>query len=174
MMRALELLNYLGALDDDGNITTIGHHMSELPLDPQLAKMLLVAPDYSCSNEVLTIVAMLSVPNVFMRPKEAAKAADEAKSQFAHAEGDHLTLLNAYIAYKQAGEGTDWCYENFINFRSMQSADSVREQLGRLLKKMGIPLVSTDFDSHEYFVNIRRALTAGLFMQVAHLQRQEA
>lgn len=172
MMRALELLNYLGALDDDGNITTIGHHMSELPLDPQLAKMLLVAPDYSCSNEVLTIVAMLSVPNVFMRPKEAAKAAEEAKSQFAHAEGDHLTLLNAYIAYKQAGEGKDWCYENFINFRSMQSADSVREQLGRLLKKMGIPLVSTDFDSHEYFVNIRRALTAGLFMQVAHLQRQ--
>jgi pre-mRNA-splicing factor ATP-dependent RNA helicase DHX15/PRP43 len=172
MMRALELLNYLGALDDDGNITSIGHQMSELPLDPQLAKMLLVSPDYGCSNEMLTIVAMISVPNVFMRPKEAAKAADEAKAQFAHADGDHLSLLNAYLAYKQSGESKEWCYDNFVNYRSMQSAGSVRDQLERLLKKMKLPLVSSDMNSMEYFSGIRRALTAGLFMQVAHLQRQ--
>lgn len=71
---------------------------------------------------MLSIVALLSVPNVFMRPKEAAKAADEAKAQFAHADGDHLSLLNAYHAYKQSGEAKDWCYDNFINYRSMQSA----------------------------------------------------
>jgi pre-mRNA-splicing factor ATP-dependent RNA helicase DHX15/PRP43 len=52
MMRALELLNYLGALDDEGNMTQVGHKMSELPLDPQLAKLLLVSPEYNCSNEV--------------------------------------------------------------------------------------------------------------------------
>lgn len=52
MMRALELLNYLGALDDDGNLTNLGHKMSELPVDPQLAKMLLTSPEYNCSNEV--------------------------------------------------------------------------------------------------------------------------
>lgn len=51
--------------------------MSELPLDPQMAKMVLASPDYGCSNEILTIVSMLSVPQVFMRPKEAAKRADE-------------------------------------------------------------------------------------------------
>ena len=84
MMRALEQLNYLGALDDDGNMTQLGHKMSELPLEPQLAKMLLISPEFSCSNEMLSIVAMISVNNVFMRPKEAAKAADEAKAQFAH------------------------------------------------------------------------------------------
>jgi pre-mRNA-splicing factor ATP-dependent RNA helicase DHX15/PRP43 len=172
MMRALELLNYLGALDDDGNITSIGHQMSELPLDPQLAKMLLVSPDYDCANEMLTIVAMLSVPNVFMRPKEAAKAADEAKAQFAHADGDHLSLLNAYQAYKQNGEGKEWCYDNFINLRSMQSAESVREQLARILKKMGVTLVSGDLDAYDYYLNLRKCLTAGLFMQVAHLQKQ--
>lgn len=52
MMRALEQLNYLGALDDEGNLTQLGQQMSEVPLDPPLAKMLLVSPDYNCSNEV--------------------------------------------------------------------------------------------------------------------------
>lgn len=61
MMRALELLNYLGALDDEGNMTQMGHKMSEMPLDPQLAKLLLASPEYKCSNEVRKncIVAML-------------------------------------------------------------------------------------------------------------------
>ncbi len=53
MMRALEQLNYLGALDDEGNLTKLGHQMSEVPLEPQLAKMLLISPDYNCSNEVI-------------------------------------------------------------------------------------------------------------------------
>ncbi|KAJ1438813.1 DEAH-box nuclear pre-mRNA splicing factor [Ochromonadaceae sp. CCMP2298] len=172
MMRALEELNYLGALDDEGAITPMGHKMSEMPLEPQLAKMLLVSPDFQCSNEMLSIVALLSVPNVFMRPKEAAKAADESKAQFAHTDGDHLSLLNAYHAYKQAGSSKDWCWENFINFRSMQSCESVREQLARIMTKLRLPLLSTDFNSADYYSNIRRCLTSGLFMQVAHLQKQ--
>lgn len=82
MMRALEQLNYLGALDDEGSITPMGHKMSEMPLEPQEAKMLLISPDYKCSNEILSIAALLSVPNIFMRPKEAAKAADEGILSF--------------------------------------------------------------------------------------------
>ena len=62
LMRALELLNYLGALDDDGNLTQVGTVMSEFPLDPQLAKMVCVSPQFKCANEILTITAMLSVP----------------------------------------------------------------------------------------------------------------
>ena len=71
--------------------------MSELPLDPQLAKMILVSPDYGCSSEIVTIVAALSVPQLFMRPREAAKLADEAKAQFTNQDSDHITLLNAYF-----------------------------------------------------------------------------
>ena len=59
-MRALELLNYLAALDDEGNLTPLGGIMAEFPLDPQLAKMLIVSPELKVSNEVLTITAMLS------------------------------------------------------------------------------------------------------------------
>lgn len=59
-MRALELLNYLAALDDDGNLTDLGSVMSEFPLDPQLAKMLIASCSHNCSNEILSITAMLS------------------------------------------------------------------------------------------------------------------
>ncbi|XP_047090436.1 probable pre-mRNA-splicing factor ATP-dependent RNA helicase DEAH3 isoform X3 [Lolium rigidum] len=60
LMRALEVLNYLGALDDEGNLTPLGEMMSEFPLDPQMSKMLVISPKYNCSNEILSVSAMLS------------------------------------------------------------------------------------------------------------------
>ena len=95
------LLNYLAALDDDGNLTELGAIMAEFPLDPQLAKMLIASCENNCSNEILSITAMLSVPQCFVRPNEAKKAADDSKLRFAHIDGDHLTLLNVYHAFKQ-------------------------------------------------------------------------
>ena len=59
-MRALELLNYLGALDDNGDLTSLGSMMAEFPLDPQLAKMVIASCDHNCSNEILSVTAMLS------------------------------------------------------------------------------------------------------------------
>lgn len=59
-MRALELLNYLAAIDDNGELTELGSMMAEFPLDPQLAKMVIASCDYNCSNEILSITAMLS------------------------------------------------------------------------------------------------------------------
>ena len=171
LMRALELLNYLGALDDDGNLTEVGKVMSELPLDPQLAKMVVASPQFRCSNEVLSITALLSVPNVFVRPRDAMRAADEAKARFAHVDGDHLTLLNVYHAYKQNNGDSSWCFDNFINARAVQSCDSIRTQLVRLCTRFNVRLVSTDFASRDYYANIRKAITAGFFMQVAHLER---
>jgi pre-mRNA-splicing factor ATP-dependent RNA helicase DHX15/PRP43 len=171
LMRALELLNYHGALDDEGDMTDIGYKMAEMPLDPQLAKLLLASPDYNCSNEVLSIIACLSVPSIFMRPKEAAKQADEAKAQFANAESDHITILNAYNAYLQAGKNKDWCWDNFLNERSLQSADSVRKQLEGIMSKLDLPLMSNDRKSAAYTTSVKQALTASNFMQVAFLLR---
>ena len=70
LMRALEELNFLGALSDDGDLTETGARMSEFPLDPQMAKVLLSSVKYQCVNEAATIVSMLNVPNAFLRPKE--------------------------------------------------------------------------------------------------------
>lgn len=135
LMRALEMLNYLGALDDEGNMTRVGHLIAEFPLDPQLATMLVKAPKYHCANEMLSIVGMLSVPSVFMRPPEARKQADEAHGRFAHADGDHLTLLNAYHGYKGENMSADWAWTNFLSDRALRSADNVRTQLARLMQK---------------------------------------
>ncbi|KAL2650957.1 hypothetical protein R1flu_019085 [Riccia fluitans] len=171
LMRALELLNYLGALDDDGNLTEMGELMSEFPLDPQMSKMLVISPKFNCSNEILSITAMLSVPNCFLRPREAQKAADEAKARFAHVDGDHLTLLNVYHAYKQNSEDPTWCYDNFVNVRALKSADNVRSQLVRIMNRHNLKMCSTEFTSAAYYPNIRKAMLAGYFMQVAHLER---
>ncbi|KAJ3872749.1 P-loop containing nucleoside triphosphate hydrolase protein [Lentinula edodes] len=95
LMRALELLNYLAALDDEGELTALGGVMAEFPLDPQLAKMLIVSPEFKVSNEILTITAMLSIPNVWLRLPNQRAAADQAKAMLTVPEGDHLTMLYA-------------------------------------------------------------------------------
>jgi len=171
LMRALELLNYLGALDDEGSLTEVGSMMAEFPLDPQLSKSIIASPRHQCSNEILSITSMLSVPVCFVRPNEAKKAADEAKSRFTHTDGDHLTLLNVFHAFKSNMDNASWCHDNFINYRSMKSADNVRTQLARIMNRFKLPLVSTEFNSSSYYVNIRKALVEGFFMQVAHLER---
>ncbi|XP_053203203.1 putative pre-mRNA-splicing factor ATP-dependent RNA helicase PRP1 isoform X2 [Panonychus citri] len=171
LMRALELLNYVGALDDEGELTEPGSIMAEFPLDPQLAKMLIASCDFNCSNETLSITAMLSVAQCFVRPNDLKKVADEAKMRFAHIDGDHLTLLNVYHAFKQHHDDPQWCYENFINYRSMKSADNVRQQLSRIMDRFDLKRVSTEFNHKDYYVNIRKAIVAGFFMQAAHLEK---
>ncbi|KAL0724217.1 hypothetical protein Bca4012_038816 [Brassica carinata] len=176
LARALKDLIDLGALDGDedklGNLTRTGEMMSEFPLDPQMAKMLIVSPKFNCSNEILSISAMLSVPNCFIRPRgEAQKEADAARAKFGHVDGDHLTLLNVYHAYKQNNGDSKWCYDNYINHKAMKSADNVREQLVRIMSKFNLKMCSSDFNSRDYYTNIRKALLAGYFMQVAHLDR---
>lgn len=175
LMRALELLNYLGALDDEGEMTELGYQMSELPLDPQLAKLILVSPEYRCSAEVVTIVACLSVPQIFLRPREAAKAADEAKAQFAHPESDHLTFLRVFNEYDMVPEKDrkQWCWDNFISERAMISASNVRNQLLGIMKRLDVPVISSDIKGDGSFASsdIRKALTAGMFMQTAYRQR---
>ncbi|QPG72867.1 DEAH-box ATP-dependent RNA helicase prp43 [Brettanomyces nanus] len=173
MMRALEELNYLDCLDDEGELTSLGRMASHFPLDPMLAVLLIISPKFHCSEEILTVVSMLSVPNVFVRPGGAGarKAAEDAKMAFAHPDGDHLTLLNVYNAFnsdeaRQTG-GRKWCKENFLSFRSLKSGDNVRRQLSRIMESYNLEMNSTAYEDPKYDDNIRKALTAGFFMQVA-------
>lgn len=170
MMRALEELNYLACIDDDGELTPLGRLASEFPLDPMLAVMLISSPEFYCSNEILSLAALLSVPNVFVRPNNARKAADDVKALFTHSDGDHLTLLNVYHAFKSPeaqANPSQWCYEHYLSLRSLTSADSVRLQLKQIMERNDLNLVSTPFEDKNYYENIRKALTAGFFMQIA-------
>jgi pre-mRNA-splicing factor ATP-dependent RNA helicase DHX15/PRP43 len=79
-------------------------------------------------------------------------------------------MLNVYHAFKGAEAQADpkrWCHEHFLSLRALQSADNVRQQLKRIMEKSELDLVSTDFNDKDYYTNIRRALVAGFFMQVA-------
>ena len=170
MMRALEELNYLACLDDEGELTALGKLASEFPLDPALAVMLISSPEFYCSNEVLSLTALLSVPQIFVRPASARKRADEMKSLFAHPDGDHLTMLNVYHAFKGPEAQNNlkqWCHDHFVSLRALQSADNVRQQLKRIMETHEVELVSVPFEDKNYYTNIRRALVAGFFMQVA-------
>lgn len=67
--------------------------MAEFPLEPPLSKMLLTSIDFGCTEEIATIISLLSVQNVFYRPKEKEVLADQKKTKFLSSEGDHLTYL---------------------------------------------------------------------------------
>ncbi|TFY61068.1 hypothetical protein EVG20_g7198 [Dentipellis fragilis] len=174
LMRALELLNYLAALDNKGNITSLGSMMSEFPLDPQLAKMLIVSPEFKCSQDVLTIVAMLSGTASFsyptwIRPSYRMKEADAAKQLLTVPDGDHLTLLNVYNEYKKNEYDKNWAWNNYISGRSLAQASNVRSQLQRIMERLGLNLGSVEYKNQTaHSENIRRALVCGFFMQVAH------
>lgn len=170
LMRALEELNYLACLDDEGDLTTLGRLASEFPLDPALAVMLISSPEFYCSNEMLSLTALLSVPQLFVRPSSQRKRADEMKDLFAHPDGDHLTMLNVYHAFKspEAQENPkQWCHDHFLSYRALTQADNVRLQLKRIMERQELELMSTPFEDKKYYENIRRALVAGFFMQVA-------
>ena len=97
----------LGALDNIGDLTPLGRKMSDYPMEPSLAKMLLVSVDYKCGAEMLTIVSMLSVPSVFYGPRERQEESDAAREKFFVPESDHLTLLHVYTQWKSNGSVFD-------------------------------------------------------------------
>ena len=108
LIRSMEELYALGALDDEGLLTRLGRRMAEFPLEPSLSKILILSAKMGCSEEILTIVSMLSVDNVFYRPKEKQAQADQKRAKFNQIEGDHLTFLAVYEAWKRAKFSSPW------------------------------------------------------------------
>src|SRR5260370_6187236 len=91
MLTALEALYALSALDDEGLLTRLGRKMADFPLAPPLPKCIIASVELGCSEEILSVVAMLSVQSVFYRPKEKQAQADSTKAKFHQPEGDYLT-----------------------------------------------------------------------------------
>ncbi|GLE00391.1 hypothetical protein PINS_up009148 [Pythium insidiosum] len=167
LIRALEQLYALGALNDRGELTKLGRRMAEFPLDPMMSKALLAAEKFGCTEEVMTVCAMLSVNNsIFYRPKDKAMLADNARLNFARGGGgDHITLLNVYNQWVETNYSTQWTYENFVIMRSLKTARDVREQLEGLCDRVELERVSNRSD-HEM---IRKAICAGYFYHTAKL-----
>ncbi|KAG1908634.1 pre-mRNA splicing factor [Suillus fuscotomentosus] len=156
----------LGALDNLGDLTPVGRKMSEFPMEPSMAKMLIASVDMRCSAEMLTIVSMLSVPSIFYRPKERMEEADAAREKFNVPESDHLTLLNVFNQWKSHGFRDEWATRHFLHPKLLRKAREVRAQLEDIMKfqKMEIISAGTDFDI------VRKAITAGYFHQCARVK----
>jgi pre-mRNA-splicing factor ATP-dependent RNA helicase DHX38/PRP16 len=145
IMNSLYQLWILGALDNSGDLTTMGKNMSDFPLDPPLSKMLLYAHEHGrCSSEVLIIVSMLSVPSVFFRPKDREEESDAAREKFFVPESDHLTLLNVYLRAKQFKFDAKWCNQHFIHSKGIRKAREVHAQLVDLMKQRKFDPYSCD------------------------------
>ncbi|CAE6412752.1 unnamed protein product [Rhizoctonia solani] len=169
LLTALEQLYALSALDDEGLLTRLGRKMADFPMEPPLAKMLITSVDLGCSEEILSIVAMLSVQNVFYRPKEKQAQADSKKAKFHQPEGDHLTLLTVYNGWKTSKFSNPWCYENFIQARSMRRAQDVRKQLLGIMDRYKHDIISSGKD----YNRVRRAICSGFFRNAAKKDPQE-
>lgn len=135
LISAMEQLYSLGALDEEGLLTKLGRKMAEFPLEPPLSKMLLASVDLGCSDEILTIIAMIQTGNIFYRPREKQAQADQKRAKFFQPEGDHLTLLAVYEAWKAKNFSGPWCFENFVQSRSLRRAQDVRKQLLTIMDK---------------------------------------
>ncbi|KAL9292817.1 putative pre-mRNA-splicing factor ATP-dependent RNA helicase DEAH5 [Arabidopsis thaliana] len=169
LISAMEQLYSLGALDEEGLLTKLGRKMAEFPLEPPLSKMLLASVDLGCSDEILTMIAMIQTGNIFYRPREKQAQADQKRAKFFQPEGDHLTLLAVYEAWKAKNFSGPWCFENFIQSRSLRRAQDVRKQLLSIMDKYKLDVVTAG----KNFTKIRKAITAGFFFHGARKDPQE-
>ncbi|XP_047338785.1 pre-mRNA-splicing factor ATP-dependent RNA helicase DEAH7 [Impatiens glandulifera] len=166
ILNSMYQLWVLAALNNVGGLTDLGWKMVEFPLDPPLAKMLLMGEQLECLNEVLTVVSMLSVPSVFFRPKDRAEESDAAREKFFVPESDHLTLLNVYQQWKSNQYRGDWCNDHYLHVKGLRKAREVRSQLLDILKTLKIPLTSCgpDWDI------VRKAICSAYFHNAARLK----
>lgn len=156
----------LGALNNIGDLTDIGKKMTAFPMDPSLAKLLIMSESYGCSEEMLTIVSMLSVPSVFYRPKERQEESDAAREKFFVPESDHLTYLHVYSQWKSNGYSDGWCVRHFLHPKSLRRAKEIREQLLDIVNMQKMTLIScgTDWDV------IRKCICSGYYHQAAKVK----
>ena len=185
LIRAFDLLYSLGAVDDYAKLTIpLGTRMAELgALPPMMAKCLLTSssPQFSCQSEMLTLAAMTSLQgNVWFHHEGQKKAMEMSRRKFAAEEGDHLTLLNVYQAFVTRGKKeAKWCHDNHLNFKSMQRAVSIRNQLTRYLEKLGVKVDTTPSASTTAMTaggdqartaRILKCLVTGFFAHAAKMQ----
>ncbi len=137
------LLQELGALNGEAELTAIGRELSRIPLDPRIGRMLIEAKTRNVLPEVLVIAAALSVPDPRERPFEARDAADRAHTWFKDTKSDFLSLLNVwkfFIELREEGghkKQVQACREKFLNWLRLREWRDLHGQLCESLRDLG-------------------------------------
>ncbi|OQV19010.1 putative ATP-dependent RNA helicase DHX33 [Hypsibius exemplaris] len=175
LQAAVDQLEWLGALTqkvESGDLvvetTADGKLMAQFPVDPKYARCILRARAHRCTEELLTIVAMLSSDSPFINPAASRTAAAAAHEKFSSNEGDHVVLLNVWRAFRDQKKGNvkasrAWASQNYINLRNLERAEKVRNQLREVCVRKKIDLSSCGGNT----TAVRRSLSEGLFMSAA-------
>ncbi|XP_044117410.1 ATP-dependent RNA helicase DQX1 isoform X1 [Neovison vison] len=166
LMQALEDLDYLAALDDDGNLSDLGVILSEFPLPPELAKALLASCEFNCVDEMLTLAAMLTAAPGFTHPPLSAEEA-ALRRALEHTDGDHSSLIQVYEAFIQSGADKAWCQARGLNWAALCQAQKLRGDLLELMQQIELPLSQPAFGSEQNRTDLQKALLSGYFLKVA-------
>lgn len=139
---ALKSLYELDAVDSKDELTALGHHLAELPVDARLGKMMLYGAMFSCLDPVLTIAAGVGFRSPFMAPMDKRDEADAAKRKIAADASDHLTLVRAYAGWVHArakGRGfeRDYLSKLFLSGQTLKQISEMRQQYTELLDQIG-------------------------------------
>uniref|UniRef100_A0A672FLU2 DEAD-box helicase OB fold domain-containing protein n=1 Tax=Salarias fasciatus TaxID=181472 RepID=A0A672FLU2_SALFA len=128
--------------------------------------------DTGVQRKMWTSVSLIPVfflaPSCFLEPPAgSAHEALQCHRKFQHPEGDHFTLINIYNAFKRNLTTEKWCREYFLDYSSLKTADAIRTELTDTLNRIELPISEPSFGTKTNTHNIKRALLAGFFMQIA-------
>lgn len=176
LIKCLELLYAIGALNSKGELTQTGRKMADFPIHPMFSKALLTSATFGVYEDVIAIIAMLGESsNLFYRPKDKKEDADNKRQTFNDVSGDHLTYLNVWNQWSDTEFSSLWCQDNFLQYRSLKRVKDVIEQLKLLCNRTGITLendnAKTDLDPDSKNILIQKSLVAGFFPHVVKLSR---
>ncbi|PLZ02796.1 ATP-dependent RNA helicase HrpA, partial [Burkholderia sp. WAC0059] len=160
-----QLLNELGAVDDDNALTPLGRELARLPLDPRVGRMILGARDEQALREVLVIASALSVQDPRERPLEAQEQADQAHRRFADERSEFLQWPKIWAWFEEAVEHkksnrqlADACRANFLSHVRLREWRDVHSQLLTVVREHGWRINESDAT----YEQIHHALLTGL------------
>ncbi|KAK6644023.1 hypothetical protein RUM43_000288 [Polyplax serrata] len=183
---AVQHLKTIDALDTWEDLTELGLHLLDLPVEPRLGKMLMYGCVLKCLDPILTIVCCLAYKDPFILPAEPRQKRELhlVRQKFAAGSfSDHMVLLRAFQAWQQA-RGSGWektfCEKNFISAATMEMVTGTRAQLLAQLRASGFvrsrpPGDIRDLNSNsENWAVVKAALCAGLYPNLARVDREQA
>ncbi|KAM7024310.1 3'-5' RNA helicase YTHDC2-like [Acridotheres tristis] len=181
---AVHMLKTIDAMDPWEDLTELGYHLSELPVEPHLGKMVLYAVVLKCLDPVLTIACALACQDPFVLPTLASqkRAAMQCRKRFAAGTfSDHMALLRAFQAWQKArsdGWERAFCEKNFLSQATMEIIVGMRTQLLGQLRASGFVRARGGADIRDVNTNsenwavIKAALVAGMYPNVVHVDRE--
>jgi ATP-dependent helicase HrpA len=163
------LLQELGAVDANREITELGKQLARLPLDPRVGRMILAAKQEGVLREIFIIASALSIQDPRERPMDKREAADQAHAKFADERSDFLSFLKLWNFYDDAlktkksnKDLLGKCHQNFLSFLRLKEWRELHGQIREIAEELDLKPNTEEADLDKNYDQIHRALLSGL------------